>query len=158
MSNEYATHFSDEEGGLWQEVKRNEKYLASDAYFAAIHPAKPYIAYRFESGRVWDTINGWRDGNCGQPNIFTQASDIIYGDREKTYGHPAKNLEHIADQWSLFLRQKYGINLKLTPEDVCWMMADLKKARQMNENKHDNVLDAIGYIGLVSRIAEPRPE
>jgi hypothetical protein len=89
-----------------------------------------------------------------EPNVFEEAFDIVYGDREQTYGHPAKNLENIADQWGLYLHQKYGVTLELSAEDVCWMMADLKKCRQLNTHKRDNVVDAIGYIGLVQRIED----
>lgn len=124
-----------------------------------------YIAYRFSDGTIWDSHLGWYADEVIKPlellppdkrlTVFDEAKDIIYGDREQTYGHPAKNLLHIADQWSLYLAQKYQMPFSLTPADVCWMMADLKKAREMNAPKHDNLVDAIGYIGLVSRITEP---
>lgn len=89
-------------------------------------------------------------------NVVEEALDIIYGDREQTYGHPSKNLERIATQWSIYLYQKYELNalFKLSAEDVCWMMADLKKVRQMNADKRDNLVDAIGYIALIERIQE----
>ena len=87
-------------------------------------------------------------------NILELASDIIYGDREKTYGHPAKNLEAIALFWSAYLFTKHNVEIELSPEDVCWMMVDLKKARQINQHKLDNIVDAAGYIGLIERIQE----
>ncbi len=87
-------------------------------------------------------------------NVFQEAEQIIYGDREQTYGHPAKNLDKIAQQWRLYLLQKYGTDIPVCAEDVCWMMADLKKVRQMNMAKRDNLVDGIGYIGLVSRLDE----
>lgn len=87
--------------------------------------------------------------------VFDEAKRIIHGDREQTYGHPAKNLRAIAEQWALYLQQKYGVmGLELTPEDVCWMMADLKKCRQMNAAKRDNLVDGMGYIGLIERIQD----
>lgn len=88
-------------------------------------------------------------------SVIQEAQEIIHGDREQTYGHPAKNLEKIATQWTLYLRHKYNQQLILSAEDVCWMMADLKKVRQMNADKRDNLVDAIGYIGLIERINEP---
>lgn len=87
-------------------------------------------------------------------NVFEEASKIVVGDREETYGHPAKNLNRIAHQWSLYLSQKYQLPVPIAPEDVCWMMADLKKVRQMNASKRDNLVDAIGYIGLIERIQD----
>lgn len=80
------------------------------------------------------------------------AKEIVHGDREQTYGKPSVNLLRIADQWKLFILQKYGVDVNLSPEDVCWMMSDLKKCRQMNTPKQDNIVDAIGYLALVERI------
>lgn len=89
-------------------------------------------------------------------NVLQEAESIIYGDREETYGEPDKNLRHIAEQWTLYLSQKYGFtvenSLAITPEDVCYMMADLKKCRQMNCPKRDNVVDGIGYLALTERL------
>lgn len=84
--------------------------------------------------------------------VFEEADKIIYGDREETYGRPSLNLKRIADQWRLYILQKYGFDIELKNEDVCWMMADLKKVRQMNQHKRDNLVDAIGYIGLIERL------
>ena len=152
-----AYAYSTKEGGEWLPFR--DTLFASNMNTWKLSSQYDYVAYRFKSGRVWDSKVGWRLGSTANapivpapPNIFAQASNIIYGDREKTYGHPAKNLERIAHQWTLYLQQKYSTTISVTPEDVCWMMADLKKARQMNEDKHDNLLDAIGYIGLIDRI------
>jgi hypothetical protein len=35
--------------------------------------------------------------------VLKEAHTIIYGDREKTYGHPAKNLKTIAKMWNAYL-------------------------------------------------------
>ena len=88
-------------------------------------------------------------------NILEEASQIIHGDREQTYGKPDANLKRIADLWSMYLEKKYGVystNI-LSPEDVCWMMVLLKMARQMNASKRDNLVDAAGYIALIEKIA-----
>lgn len=87
-------------------------------------------------------------------SILDKAAVIIHGDRERTYGKPGKNLNNIAQQWRLFILQKYGVDAPLTAEDVCWMMADLKKVRQMNLAKEDNLVDAAGYVGLIGRLDE----
>lgn len=85
-------------------------------------------------------------------NVFSEASGIVYGDREEVYGRPAKNLKHIAEQWELYLKQKYGNACTISAEDVCYMMSDLKKCRQINSPKRDNLVDGIGYIGLIERL------
>lgn len=82
-----------------------------------------------------------------------EAKAIIYGDREKTYGDPGRNLRHIAAQWQLYIRQRYNLpDFILSPEDVCYMMADLKKCRQMNCGHRDNLVDGIGYLALIERL------
>lgn len=91
-------------------------------------------------------------------NVLEEANKIIYGDREETYGSPALNLNKIAEQWSLYMDQKYGIGVPLTYEDVCWMMSDLKKCRQMHMQKRDNLVDALGYIALIERIHDHEKE
>lgn len=36
-------------------------------------------------------------------SVLKEAEEIIYGDREKTYGHPSKNLQAIADMWTAYV-------------------------------------------------------
>lgn len=91
-------------------------------------------------------------------NILEEAERIIYGDREQTYGKPGVNLDRIAGQWTLYLQQKFGFEVALTAEDVCWLMVDLKKCRQMNADKRDNLVDAAGYLALIERVAEDRDQ
>ena len=84
-------------------------------------------------------------------NVFEEAAKIVNGDREQQYGKAERNFQNIADQWSLYIKQKHGIAVELTDIDIGWMMADLKKCRQMNMPKRDNIVDAIGYIGLTHK-------
>jgi hypothetical protein len=82
-------------------------------------------------------------------NILEEAQSIIYGDREKTYGHPAKNLNNIAKYWSVYLDKK------VTAQDVAIMMVLLKIARIMNQSDHrDSLVDSAGYLALVERLKE----
>lgn len=91
-------------------------------------------------------------------NLLIEANDIIHGARREMYGEAANGMQGVADQWNLYIRQKHnaadgkGFVLELSAEDVCWMMADLKKYRQMHKSKRDNVLDAAGYIGLIEQV------
>lgn len=76
-------------------------------------------------------------------NIADKAKEIIYGDREKTYGEPEKNIKTIAKFWSTFLDQE------ITPEDVCDMMCLLKIARLRSNPVHeDSMIDLVGYTLL----------
>lgn len=87
-------------------------------------------------------------------SILDEAEEIIYGDREELYGHPSLNLSNIAEQWSLYLQQRYGAQFEMEPDDVCWMMVQLKMVRQMNASKRDNLVDAVGYIALIERVED----
>ena len=80
--------------------------------------------------------------------ILDEAKEIIYGDREKTYGDPAKNLNQIASLWALYL------NKSISPQDVCMMMILLKVARQSNAYTRDNLVDIAGYAALNSRLED----
>lgn len=119
------------------------------------------------------------------PSVMQEAEDIIYGDREKTYGDPSKNLARIAELWTHYLQKNvraaiasyvdnYTVGPRLTDErlreitalvsakitvtDVCRMMQSLKWARDENSPKRDNIVDDIGYAGLVHRCREPKWE
>ena len=92
-----------------------------------------------------------------QSNILTEANAIIYGDREKTYGSPAKNLETIAKYWTAHLqaRGKLVEDERLTIDDVALMMTGLKLARLGNDTRHrDSQVDACGYLGLLERVQQ----
>jgi hypothetical protein len=86
-------------------------------------------------------------------SILDEAKDIIYGDREKTYGAPDKNLVAIAGYWANHLNTRFGVYHDISPEDVCIMMVLLKAARLGNDTNHrDSWVDAVGYLALMERI------
>lgn len=88
-------------------------------------------------------------------NILGEAEKLIYGDREKTYGDPSKNLTTIAEFWSIYIRAAKKEGESLTAEDVCVMMTLLKAARLANQIDHkDSQVDACGYMALLERIQE----
>ena len=85
-------------------------------------------------------------------SVIDKAKQIIDGDREQTYGKADVNLNRIADLWNAYVRGRFGSSPLFTAQDVCWMMVLLKAARQMNADKEDNLVDAIGYIALIEKI------
>jgi hypothetical protein len=81
--------------------------------------------------------------------IADKARDIVYGDREKTYGHPSKNLKVVADLWSAYL------STQVNAQDVCNLMILFKVARLRNDPEHeDSKVDIIGYTLLMERLKE----
>ena len=80
-------------------------------------------------------------------SILDEAKEIIYGDREKTYGNPAKNLTLIGKLWGDYL------GIPIDPNDVCLMMILLKTARLKNDTTHrDGMVDLCGYAALMERV------
>ena len=85
--------------------------------------------------------------SSAQLNILKEAEHIIYGDREKTYGSPGKNLRKIADLWSAYLERD------IRAEDVANLMILLKVARLINTPDHrDSLTDICGYAALIERV------
>ena len=98
-------------------------------------------AYRRKHPKIAAAWNGEK------PSILDEAQEIIYGDREKTYGAPDKNLKMIGDLWTAYS------GVPFTAEDVCNMMILLKVARLANDPKHrDSQVDLCGYAALMERI------
>lgn len=91
--------------------------------------------------------------------ILDTAKKIIYGDREKTYGHPAKNLECIATMWEAYLYSRGILDREgggIMAQDVAIMMTLLKCSRLANDPSHiDSLVDGAGYLALVERCGEP---
>jgi hypothetical protein len=86
--------------------------------------------------------------------ILKEAHAIIYGDREKTYGHPSKNLKTIAVMWNAYLNAKTGGD-DINAKDVAALMMLVKVARFANDPDHrDNLVDICGYAALVERCDE----
>ena len=93
-------------------------------------------------------------------SILKEANTIIYGDREKTYGHPSKNLETIAKMWNAYLGAKTTDRGEINAKDVAALMVLLKTARLANNPEHrDSLVDICGYAALIERCDEtPKTE
>lgn len=88
-------------------------------------------------------------------SVLDEAKEIIYGDREKTYGHPSKNLKAIARMWNSYLTSRLNIDSQLNEKDVAVLMVLLKGARLANDPSHrDSVVDICGYAALIERCDE----
>ena len=86
--------------------------------------------------------------------VLEEAQRIIYGDREKTYGHPSKNFENTAMFWRAWLISKRGLDVPFDVEDVAMMMALLKLARQAHAHKRDNLVDLNGYVACIQKVLD----
>jgi len=75
-------------------------------------------------------------------DILNDALKIINGERQDQYGNPEDSFTKIAALWSEWLC------VELSKKDVAMMMVLLKIARERNQYKRDNILDAAGYLGI----------
>lgn len=80
--------------------------------------------------------------------ILEEASSIVDGDREKTYGHPALNFERTAVLWSVVFGHP------VTLEQVALCMVCLKIAREVHEPGRDNLVDAVGYFRCIEKMLD----
>lgn len=89
--------------------------------------------------------------------ILEEAGKAVLTDRNESYGEPEDNFRRIAEQWSLYFKQKYDIEVKVTAEDVAWMLGDLKKVRAYAGYKRDNYVDMVGYAACGGEVAAKAP-
>lgn len=103
--------------------------------------------------------------DSANPNIFDQAKDLIYGQRNKDYGHPRENFSTTAMLWNTYIDQRQVTHERGTKEpfglneyDVAYMMTLLKIARLANDPQHrDSRVDVCGYMGCADRLEEQEP-
>jgi hypothetical protein len=83
-------------------------------------------------------------------DILLQAHDLINGERQDAYGSPVPFFTRTAALWSAYLGHA------VAGKDVAVCMCLLKLAREANHHKHDNLLDAAGYIGLAADLEDTK--
>jgi len=87
------------------------------------------------------------------------AMECVLVNRNKDYADPEDNFSAIAELWTFWLRQRYGIEFVLTPLDIAMMSSDIKKARMLeNPYKEDNFIDIAGYAACAAEVAEIEQE
>lgn len=80
-------------------------------------------------------------------SILDEAKAIINGERQDQYGSPEDSFSLIAEYWETYID---GRNPKrIDAKDVAIMMVLFKIARQSNQHKRDNLVDAAGYLGIL---------
>jgi hypothetical protein len=89
-----------------------------------------------------------------EANWLNVSHKIITGPRQNAYAHPIINFLRIGIRWSMRLtsRGKLVYGTCVDPDDVAWMMADFKIAREDAKHQDDNALDLIGYTECWQRL------
>lgn len=92
-------------------------------------------------------------------DVLAQAMNVINGERQDVYGSPEDSFRLIGEYWGIFLKS-IGLDkvndptdvesevLIIAPEHVAMMMTLFKIARESNQHKRDNIIDAAGYLGI----------
>lgn len=88
--------------------------------------------------------------------VLLEAHQTINGERQNVYGSPEDSFALIADYWTTYLRSTIEKETRscFTASDVAMMMALFKIAREANQHKRDNILDAAGYLGIYADMQE----
>lgn len=103
--------------------------------------------------------------------VTAEATRLVHGDRNASYGHPLDDMTRTAGMVSAALSHK--LNQPLIAEDIACIMALVKVSRQINLPKRDNLTDLAGYaecwdwiiaerkrrdgLSLISATAAPGP-
>lgn len=81
---------------------------------------------------------------------MAEANGLVNGDRQADYGKPGDSYRDVAKVWSGLLGKK--LTQDITPEEAAILMVALKLQRQVNKPKADNIVDAHGYLLVLSHI------
>lgn len=84
--------------------------------------------------------------------VLAEAARITSAERQKTYGHPADNMKHIARLWRAHLECKYDLEVPIEAADVPWMMIQVKQSRDFCNPIRDNAVDTAGYSRVLSQV------
>lgn len=91
-------------------------------------------------------------------NCAKEAYDLVLGDRNKSYGPPSEDYLRTSKVWSGLLIHKLKPGCEISIEEAMLMMSSLKLCREMTKHKHDNLVDAIGYLACAEWHIEGKPE
>lgn len=96
-------------------------------------------------------------------DILKTAKKLTCGDRNKAYGPPYDNLSDCAAMWETYLNSKWGClvpkgdgyAVRITAEDVAWLMSLVKMTRSFYPGQHrDNYVDAAAYAAIAGECRE----
>ena len=80
--------------------------------------------------------------------LLEEALGIVNGARNTSYGEAEDNFERIAAHWRVFFKNRFGVDVDITPGDVGLLMSLMKIARLEFDPFHkDSWVDLAGYAG-----------
>lgn len=87
--------------------------------------------------------------------VLEEAARIVDGPRRSTYGHPRDNHARTAAIWTAQLSRKLRPGERITPRDVCLLMAGVKLSREAHSPHRDNLVDLAGWARNAEIVDEP---
>lgn len=82
-----------------------------------------------------------------------EATRLVYGDRQGSYGHPKHDYDRTSALWSSVLRGKLIDGENITPQEAILMMICVKVSRLVNDpSKRDSWVDVAGYAECGVRV------
>ena len=92
-----------------------------------------------------------RASESERARLLGLAKQLTCGDRNETYGPPYNNMSDCAALWETYMNANAnkGCVIRITAEDVAWMLVLLKMARSFQPGYHpDNYVDASAYAAI----------
>lgn len=183
MNQIFEGDMSKKEQRVWQYVLANRKATVKEIAEACdVTPA--FVAHLLSKIGTPESVWRSADNGTGEWNAVyeTENEDILAaepkstreqmlntakaltcGDRNKSYGPPHDNLSDCAALWEAYLNTNMrcfrqgddGWKVKLTSEDVAWMMVLTKMTRSFQSGFHfDNYVDAAAYSAIAGECRE----
>jgi len=155
---------SKKEQRVWQYVMANRKASVKEIAEACdVTPA--FVAHLLS--KIGTPEEVWREEpqapKSTRETMLNTAKALTCGDRNQSYGPPEENLANIASLWEAYLntnqrcfrREEDDWKVKLTSEDVAWLLVLTKMARSFQPGFHfDNYVDASAYSAIAGECRE----
>jgi len=125
------------------------EFIMDEEEMKTIPAQKPAPVYKKEDKKEEPVPKKKQRGS-----ILLKALDTINGERQDYYGNPEDSFDLISDYWKAYLSRK-KIS-ELNSHDVCLMMTLFKIAREQYQKKKDNIVDAVGYLGIAGDMHEEK--
>lgn len=155
---------NDVEQDVWRYLLQNRDATAADVAEAL------YVTEAYAQS-VMDRIGSpnWREPvpQSSREGILNTAKALTCGDRNKSYGPPYDNLSDCAALWEAYINAKEGCfvqdggsyAVRITAEDVAWLMSLVKMTRTFYSGyHHDNYVDAAAYSAIAGECREIQEE
>lgn len=95
-----------------------------------IHCNIPIVLYGKYSWRH-GLLMFYRKEFFAQENILMEADRLVSGDRRDSYKHPLEDYTCTAAMWSAMILKRYDVEISITPDFACLMMAAMKISRRL---------------------------